>query len=151
MVPETRRTRRRSCLAFHELAWIVFGVANIGNTDGFLNPTTTTRPADSWHQQRRSSLSSQKTDASIGVKSMPFFSDPKKESSSSSSSSPEDHPPEPDDGVRAGGGDSVLPGILRLASMHCTSAALNAAVRLRIPDILGDRSGMSVDELAFAI
>jgi len=77
---------------------------------------------------------------------MPFFTDPKKP--------PQDHHlPKSNDADTAGVNakkDSVLPGLLKLASMHATSAALNAAVRLKIPDLLGDQR-MSVDELAKAI
>lgn len=45
---------------------------------------------------------------------------------------------------------SVFPGLLKLASMHCASQALNTAVKLKIPDLLGTQS-LSVDELATLI
>ena len=45
---------------------------------------------------------------------------------------------------------SMLPGLLKLASMHCASQALNTAVKLKIPDLLGTKQ-LSLEELATMI
>lgn len=45
---------------------------------------------------------------------------------------------------------SVFPGMLKLASMHCASQALNTAVKMKIPDLLGSKK-LSVEELAVLI
>lgn len=42
---------------------------------------------------------------------------------------------------------SVFPSLLKLASMHCASQALNTAIKLKIPDLIGTQT-LSVEELA---
>lgn len=81
---------------------------------------------------------------------MPFFTNPKE----SKDDIRKQHGADRKNIVTGGGidesGNSVLPGLLKLASMQCASQALNAAVRLKIPDILGEQR-MSVEELAKGI
>jgi len=42
---------------------------------------------------------------------------------------------------------SMFPDLLKLASMHCASQALNTAVKLKIPDLMGSQT-LSIEELA---
>ena len=140
-----RGNKRRHCLGIHEL--YVFGVAvlvaTIQHANGFVFPRTSLvnqnyeKPLARY---RWSFLQSQAT---------PYFVDPKgpledaaavvtsDSSTASYSSSDSDEA-------------SLFPGLLKLASMHCASQALNTAVRLKIPDLLGDLQ-LSVEELAVLI
>ena len=133
------------CLGIHELfvLWVAVLVAVIQHANGFVIPQTTLvnqnyeKPLARY---RWSFLQSQAT---------PYFVDPKEPleevadfvASDSSTASSSDS-----DSDEA----SLFPGLLKLASMHCASQALNTAVRLKIPDLLGDQQ-MSVEELAVLI
>jgi len=147
---ETHKPRRRSCLAFHELALIAFGIASsVQKTDGFharhkkLSSRCRQSPSSS-----PSPLCSQRTDAGIGWK-LPFFTDPKKSPKDDVQNHRVSDGKKNIDDLKAE--TSVFSGLLKLASMHGTASALNAAVRLKIPDLLGQQRSMSVEQLASAI
>jgi len=99
---------------------------------------------------RWSVLYSTKDNASLNATSIPYFVNPRDtpiEPTVSISMSTIETPRD----IQANNGenvkDSMFPGILKLASMHCASQALSTAVRMKIPDFLGEKT-MSVEELA---
>jgi len=145
----SKRKKRCRCLVFHELVVLVLtiAIAIVQHADGFLFQQSVNIPTRNQEKCRSSSsLLSQKTDANIGARSMPFFTDPME-----SPKEKDVHADVSDNEFDDGTGNSMLPALLKLASMHCASQALNTAVRLKIPDILDQQQRMSVDELARVI
>jgi len=153
-VPSSIRNKRRNRRRLVLCDVVVFGIVavavvlkNSRTTDAFLLPNQLKNPSTYTTGQRRSLFMS--TKSTNTTTAIPFFTNPKESRASTefvrdnveSISNDID-----DDGTDA----SVFPSLLKLASMHCASQALNTAVKLKIPDIL-DNDKLSVQEVARAI
>jgi len=140
-IPDRKKGCR--CLIFYEIIAFGIAIAVIQHANGFLYQQSTQNLANQNHknpltrEHRMPFFQSQKSGASLGA------------TAKLDSNIPKESPPKNDE-VDDDDETSSFQGLLKLASMHCASQALNTAVKLKIPNLLGDQQ-LSVEELSEAI